>query len=89
MSCQKLNSNKNAKIMKKLILNPKTDTVTLCVPRTWVGKTVICLLQEPLEDEKIEIVGEASENSILYQAEHFRKIAKRKPRNKRLRRRYL
>ncbi len=75
--------------MKKLILNPKTDTVTLCVPRTWVGKTVICLLQEPLEDEKIEIVGEASENSILYQAEHFRKIAKRKPRNKRLRRRYL
>lgn len=89
MSCQKLNINKNAKIMKKLILNPKTDTVTLCVPRTWVGKTVICLLQEPLEDEKIEIVGEASEDSILYQAEHFRKIAKRKPRNKRLRRRYL
>lgn len=74
--------------MKKLILNPKTDTVTLCVPRTWVGKTIICLLKEPFEEE-MEVVGEASEDSILYQAEHFRKIARRKPRNKRLRRRYL
>ena len=76
------------KIMKKLILNPTKDTVTLCLPEDWVGKTLICLLKEPAE-ENFEMVGIASEDAIFYRAEHFRKLAKRRPRNKRLRRRYL
>jgi len=74
--------------MKKLILNPAKDTVTLCLPEDWVGKTVICLLRDP-EEDNMEMVGYASEGAIFYQAEHYRSLAKRKPRRKRLRRRQL
>ena len=30
--------------MKKILLLPKTDTVTLCLPEQWVGVPVICKL---------------------------------------------
>ena len=76
------------KIMKKLILNPVKDTVTLCLPEEWVGRTVICLLKDPGEEE-VEMVGYASEGAIFYQAERYRHLAKRKPRVKRLRRKLL
>lgn len=74
--------------MKKLILNPKKDTITICLPENWIGKPVICFLRDP-DEECSEIVGMASEDAIFYQAEHFRKLAKRRPRRNRFRRRYL
>ena len=35
--------------MKKIVLLPKTDTVTLCLPEEWVGVPVICKL-EPIKN---------------------------------------
>ena len=86
--CQKSIMQKIESIMKKLILNPVKDTVTLCLPEDWVGKTVICLLKDPGEEE-VEMVGLASEGAIFYQAERYRRLAKRRPRRKRLRRRQV
>ena len=86
--CQKINVKQTAKIMKKLILNPTRDTVTLCLPKDWVGKPVICYLKDSAEEET-EMIGIASEDAIFYQAAHYRRLAKRRPRKKRLRRRYL
>ena len=36
--------------MKKLLLLPKTDTVTICLPMDWVGRPIICILKthEPI-----------------------------------------
>jgi len=34
--------------MKKVVLLPKNDTVTLCLPEKWVGVPIICKL-EPLK----------------------------------------
>ena len=86
--CQKTIMPKTEKIMKKLILNPAKDTVTLCLPEDWVGKKVICLLKDPTEEE-MEMVGYASEGAIFYQAERYKRLAKRKLRKKRLRRRQI
>mgnify|MGYP006988834801 CR=1 FL=1 len=74
--------------MKKIIISPMKDTVTLCLPQNWIGRTVICTLREP-GDEAVEVMGMASEDSIFYQAERYRKLANRRPRRKRLRRRGL
>jgi len=30
--------------MKKIVLLPKTDTVTLCLPKQWVGIPIVCKL---------------------------------------------
>jgi hypothetical protein len=35
--------------MKKIVLLPKTDTVTLCLPEQWVGVPVICKLMPIFE----------------------------------------
>ena len=35
--------------MKKIILLPKTDTVTLCLPEQWAGAPIICKLEPILE----------------------------------------
>jgi len=86
--CQKSIIQKTESIMKKLILNPVKDTVTLCLPEDWVGKTVICFLRDPNEEE-VDMVGYASEGAIFYQAERYRRLAKRKLRRKRLRRRHV
>jgi hypothetical protein len=40
--------------MKKIIITPKTDTVTLCIPEEWVGKAVVCKLSPLPEPEKGE-----------------------------------
>jgi len=31
--------------MKKLVLVPQTDTITICLPPAWVGQTIICILK--------------------------------------------
>ena len=65
--------------MKKLILIPKKDTVTICLPPDWVGKRIICTWQ-PIEELSIESTSIASENnSDTYQATPFtKKTAKAK-----------
>jgi hypothetical protein len=40
-----MHTNKTQLAMKKIILLPKTDTVTLCLPEEWVGVPVICKFQ--------------------------------------------
>ena len=73
--------------MKKLILTPQKDTVTLCLPQEWVGKPLVCVLRHL--DEKgaypndSEFVSEVREESIGYQATRYRQV--RRQRKKRLR----
>ena len=73
--------------MKKLILTPQKDTVTLCLPQEWVGKPLVCVLRHP--DEKgtypteSEFVAEVREDHIGYEVSRYRQI--RRPRKKRLR----
>ena len=59
--------------MKKLILNPKKDTITICLPTEWVGKTLMCILKEPYEMEDDELVSEVSEAAICYHVGRYRK----------------
>ena len=51
--------------MKKLILLPKKDTITICLPENWVGKPLECILRHPEEKsaypEDLEIVSEVRE----------------------------
>lgn len=45
--------------MKKLVLIPSTDTITICLPRDWVGKTIICSIHNSEEkDNEKEIKKE-------------------------------
>ena len=73
--------------MKKLILTPEKDTVTICLPQKWVGKPLVCVLRHPEEKGTYptdsEYVSEVREESIGYQASRFKQ--KRRPRRKRLR----
>ena len=73
--------------MKKLILTPQKDTVTICLPQEWVGKPLVCVLRHPDENgaypTESEFVSEIREESIGYQASRYRQ--KRRPRKKRLR----
>ncbi len=74
--------------MKKIILNPSKDTVTICLPTEWVGKPLVCILKG-LEEENAEgVVSYVSEDSIFYRAKRYREQPKRaKRRTKRLRKR--
>lgn len=75
--------------MKKLIITPQKDTVTLCLPQEWVGKPLLCILEHPDEKDTFpndsEYVSEMREDRLLYNAELFRR-RRRRPRKKRLRR---
>ena len=75
--------------MKKLILTPQKDTMTICLPHDWVGKPLVCVLSHPYEKVAYpvnsEYVSEVREEAIGYQAALYRQ--KRKPTRKRLRRR--
>jgi len=73
-------------MMKKLILTPKSDSITLCLPPDWVGKSIVCILKEPQETE---MVTEVSEDAIQYQADRFRKNHKESRERKKRLRRYL
>jgi hypothetical protein len=46
--------------MKKLLFTPTTDTVTLCLPKEWVGKLIICTLREEHADSLVVAVAEAN-----------------------------
>jgi hypothetical protein len=74
--------------MKKLILTPQKDTLTLCLPHDWVGKPLMCILHHPNEKGAFpvdsEFVSELRDDAIGYHAHHYR--MKGKPRRKRLRR---
>ena len=73
--------------MKKLILTPQKDTVTLCLPQEWVGKPIVCVLRRPEEKStypvESEFVSEVREDRIGYQISRFKQV--RRPRKKRLR----
>ena len=54
--------------MKKIILLPQKDTVTLCLPKEWVGIPVICKLT-PLDSHKMhtdEYPFEIEKNRVDY-----------------------
>ena len=73
--------------MKKLILTPQKDTVTICLPQDWVGRPLVCILRHPEEKTAYpipsEFVSEVREERIGYQASRYRQV--RRPRKKRLR----
>ena len=79
--------------MKKMILNPKRDTITLCLPTDWVGKPIVCILKSPYElEEDEEMVSKVSEAALCYHVRKRRKYKKpiplrRKRRPKQRRRR--
>jgi len=42
--------------MKKLILHPKTDTVTICLPKEWVGIPIECkLFSLSMKEKKVKM----------------------------------
>jgi len=60
--------------MKKIILLPKTDTVTLCLPEEWVGVPIVCRLT-PLTDQFInhEDVDREAQRVIIFRNKQRRK----------------
>lgn len=77
--------------MKKLILTPQKDTMTICLPQDWVGKPLVCILKHPDEIETYPIASEfvsvLREDTLGYNASKYKYQRKRKPRKKRLRKR--
>lgn len=72
--------------MKKMIITPKKDTITICLPPEWVGKPLVCILETPYEQSEPDVVSQVSEASIGYMAERFLEtLPGRPPRVKRLR----
>lgn len=75
--------------MKKLILTPQKDTLTICLPHDWVGKPLLCILRHPEERSayplESEFISSIREDRIGYNVMPFRQV-RRKPRKKRLRR---
>lgn len=74
--------------MKKLILTPQKDTLTICLPQDWVGKPLLCILRHPEEKSaypfESEFISSVREDRIGYNMMPFKQV--RKPRKKRLRR---
>jgi hypothetical protein len=56
--------------MKKIILTPSSDSVTLCFPSEWIGKTICCTLQEVKSEMP---VVSAAESDIEYQKQELEK----------------
>jgi hypothetical protein len=65
--------------MKKIILLPKTDTITLCLPEKWVGIPIICnltpLYDYPVNNNELEMETEMERVAVFLNK-------KRKRRNK-------
>ena len=59
--------------MKKMILTPKKDTITICLPPEWVGKPLVCVLEAPYETTGEEVVSQVSEDALCYYANKYRK----------------
>lgn len=55
--------------MKKLLLLPKTDTITICLPSDWVGHPIICILksQDPLVHSQ-----SVQEQEVAYRVKHIK-----------------
>ena len=70
MTLKNYNPKTLLKQMKKLILTPKKDTMTICIPPDWVGKPLVCILKEPYEQEE-DMISYVSDVSISYQAERY------------------
>lgn len=72
--------------MKRLFLVPKTDTITICLPPDWVGKTVTCDLRHT-EEEMASPVFLAAERDIQYKARKKKKTKVGRPKKSRRKRR--
>lgn len=71
--------------MRKMILTPKKDTITLCLPPEWVGRPVVCILETPYDfSDGEEVVSQVSEAALCYYANKYRK-----PRSQRRERRAI
>ncbi|MBR3558801.1 MAG: hypothetical protein IKN78_08030 [Bacteroidales bacterium] len=81
-------SHQKSKAMKKLIITPQKDTMTICLPQEWVGRPLVCILRHPEEKSayplESEFISELREESLGYNIRHYRQV--RRPRKKRLRR---
>lgn len=55
-------------MMKKLILLPKTDTVTICLPPEWVGHPISCILRAK---ETLVYDQEVQEMAVNYAVKHI------------------
>lgn len=58
--------------MKRLILVPKTDTITICLPPDWVGQTVTCSLRHT-EHEMATPIPLAAERELSYHVKKKKK----------------
>lgn len=56
--------------MKKMIITPKKDSITICLPPDWVGKPLVCMLETPYEQNE-EMVSQVNEDAVGYGAERF------------------
>ncbi|MCQ2270252.1 MAG: hypothetical protein MJZ52_03365 [Bacteroidales bacterium] len=63
--------------MKRLILFPKTDTITICLPPDWVGQTVTCSLRHT-EHEMATPIPLAAERALTYHVKKKKKKTKSK-----------
>jgi len=54
--------------MQRLVLLPKTDTITICLPPEWVGHPIICLLKAT---DTVIYGEEIQENAINYTVKHI------------------
>ncbi len=72
-------------MLKKLILNPQRDTITICLPPEWVGKPLTCILKSSY-DMQGDIVSQVSEDSIQYQRVRFSRRKQHLCRSRRKRR---
>lgn len=63
-------------MLKKLILKPKKDSLTICLPPDWVGKPLTCIFRTE-EDYSEEMVSEVSEDAIQYQRLKYRRRRRR------------
>ena len=51
--------------MRKLILRPTKDSITICLPEDWVGKPISCILQREDEIPVPEALQEAEPDYSL------------------------
>lgn len=70
--------------MRKMILTPRKDTITLCLPPEWVGRPVVCILETPYDFDCEEMVSQVSEAALCYYVDRYRK-----PRSQRRQRRVV
>lgn len=54
--------------MQRLVLLPKTDTITICLPSEWVGHPIICLLKAT---DPVIYSEEMQETAINYTVKHI------------------